>query len=164
MQIGHPIRALPGLWFNLMLISGMWGSSFLFIKLINNSVPTLLLRRSSWLYCNGSIIGLAGGAQKPNAPERATFRAIWLDFQHIVVLGTTNGWLANVMTVTALRYLDSVIVAIVLATVPLLVVVLAHFLLAKRDSKSLDYLGYQRGSWVLFWLLVRLQCSAVGDH
>jgi drug/metabolite transporter (DMT)-like permease len=50
----------------------------------------------------------------------------------MVVLGTTNGWLANVMTVTALRYLDSALVAIVLATVPLLVAVLGHFAFAEE--------------------------------
>jgi drug/metabolite transporter (DMT)-like permease len=49
------------------------------------------------------------------------------------------------MTVTALRYMDSAVVAIVLATVPLLVVVLAHFTFVEERFKVRSLVGVLAG-------------------
>ena len=136
MQIDDPTRTFPGLWSNLLLISGMWGSSFLFIKLISNSVPPFSFAAARGFIAMLALLAWLLVRKAAKHPIERGSRAIWSDFQHMVVLGTTNGWLANVMTITALRYLDSAIVGIILATVPLLVVVLAHFALAEERAPS----------------------------
>jgi drug/metabolite transporter (DMT)-like permease len=127
MVIGNPMRGLSGLWLNLVLISGMWGSSFLFIKLISNSVPPFSFAAARGFIAMAALLAWLILRKPPTYANDWRPRAVWGDFRHMVVLGTTNGWLANAMTVTALRYLDSAVVAIVLATVPLLVVLLTHF-------------------------------------
>jgi len=140
-RIGHSTRALPGLWFNLVLISGMWGSSFLFIKLINDSVPPFSFAATRGFIAMVALLAWLTVRKIPMHSSERTSRAIWSDFRHMVVLGTTNGWLASVMTVTALRYLDSAIVAIVLATVPLFVGMLAHFAFGEEKSQVSRLLG-----------------------
>jgi len=61
---------------------------------------------------------LAYGNHSPPRP--------WKTIGHMVVLGTTNGWLANVLTATAVSHVDSVVVAMLQAAVPLTVAVLAR--------------------------------------
>src|SRR3954470_10570652 len=125
------MRGLSGLWLNLVLISGMWGSSFLFIKFISNSVPPFSFAAARGFIAMAALLVWLLIRKASIYSNGWHHRAVWGDFRHMVVLGTTNGWLANVMTVTALRYLDSAVVAIVLATVPLLVVLLAHLTFAE---------------------------------
>src|SRR3954454_8087675 len=107
MQIGHPTRTYPGLWLDLVLISGMWGSSFLFIKLINDSVPPFAFAAARGFIAMVALLAWLMVRRVPIRPSKRRSWAIWSEFQHMVVLGTTNGWLANVMTVTAIRYVDS---------------------------------------------------------
>jgi drug/metabolite transporter (DMT)-like permease len=44
----------------------------------------------------------------------------------MVILGATNGWLTNVLTATAVSHVDSAVVAMLQAAVPLMVAVLAR--------------------------------------
>src|SRR4051794_29231173 len=127
MQNGGPIQSRAGLWFNFVLISGMWGSSFLFIKLMNNTIPPFSFATVRGFIAMAALLVWLAVRRLPRSSSEQHPQAAWWNFRHMVVLGTTNGWLANVMTVTALRHLDSALVAIVLATVPLLVAVLGHF-------------------------------------
>ena len=145
MVIGNAMRGLSGLWLNLVLISGMWGSSFLFIKLISNSVPPFSFAAARGFIATVALLVWLMVRKAPIYPSDWHHGTIWDDVRHMVVLGTTNGWLANVMTVTALRYLDSAIVAIVLATVPLLVVILAHFTLVEERFKIQSLAGVLAG-------------------
>src|SRR4051812_20478562 len=145
MQIDSLRRGLPGLWLNLAMISGMWGSSFLFIKLMNDAVPPFSFAAARGFIATAALLAwLVARKVSLHARERPS-HAMWSDFQHMVVLGTTNGWLANVMTVTAIRYVDSAIVAIILATVPLLVVLLAHFAFDEERFQVPQLLGVSTG-------------------
>jgi drug/metabolite transporter (DMT)-like permease len=139
------MRGLPGLWLNLVLISGMWGSSFLFIKLISNSVPPFSFAAARGFIATAALLSWLIIRKAPLYPEEWRHGKIWQNLRHMVVLGTTNGWLANVMTVTALKYIDSAVVAIVLATVPLMVVVLAHFTFCEEKIKARSLAGVLAG-------------------
>jgi drug/metabolite transporter (DMT)-like permease len=146
------MRGLSGLWLNLVLISGMWGSSFLFIKLISNSVPPFSFAAArGFIAVAALLVWLL--IRKAPIHSNDWRRAVWGDLRHMVVLGTTNGWLANVMTVTALRYLDSAVVAIVLATVPLLVVLLAHFTFAEERFNVRWLIGVLTGFIGVFFVV-----------
>jgi drug/metabolite transporter (DMT)-like permease len=63
----------------------------------------------------------------------------------MVVLGTTNGWLANVLTAVAVSRVDSAVVAMLQATVPLMVAVLAHFLFVEEPFRSRQFIGIITG-------------------
>jgi drug/metabolite transporter (DMT)-like permease len=63
----------------------------------------------------------------------------------MVVLGTTNGWLASALTVVAVRHLDTSIVAMIQAVVPLIVLVLAHFLFAEERFRIGQFAGILMG-------------------
>jgi drug/metabolite transporter (DMT)-like permease len=145
MQIDHPTRTFPGLWLNLVLISGMWGSSFLFIKLINDLVPPFFFAAARGFIAMAALLAWLMVRKVPMHPCKRRSEAIWSEFRHMVVLGTTNGWLANVMTVTALRYVDSAIVGIILATVPLLVVLLSLFVFDEERFQVPQWLGVSTG-------------------
>jgi drug/metabolite transporter (DMT)-like permease len=147
------MRDLSGLWFNLILISGMWGSSFLFIKLIDNSVPPFSFAAARGFIAMAALLVWLIVRKAPMYQTGWRFRAAWGDLRHMVVLGTTNGWLANVMTVMALRYLDSAIVAITLATVPLLVIVLAYFAPAEEGFHVRRLAGVLTGFVGVFFVI-----------
>lgn len=63
----------------------------------------------------------------------------------MVVLGTTNGWLTNVLTATAVSRVDSAVVAMLQASVPLMVAVLAHFLFAEEPFRPRQFIGIVTG-------------------
>src|SRR5262249_7850672 len=119
--------SLSTLWANLIIISGTWGSSFVFVKLITESMdpfafapsPGLLamLALLAWLALRRHTRPAYGGRSPPLSLK---------NIRHMVVLGTTNGWLANVLTATAVSRVDSALAAMLQASVPLIVAVLAH--------------------------------------
>jgi drug/metabolite transporter (DMT)-like permease len=134
------------LWFNLAVISGAWGSSFLFVKLISHS-----LQPFTFASARGAIAALALLAWLA-IRDRSRLAEGWksrlprlAELGHMLVLGTTNGWLANVMTAIAVRYVDSAICAMLQATVPLMVAVLAHFLLAGEGLRTRQCIGVLAG-------------------
>ena len=63
----------------------------------------------------------------------------------MVVLGTTNGWLANVLTVIAVSRVDSAVVAMLQASVPLIVVVFAHLLFVDERFRVGQFIGVMIG-------------------
>jgi drug/metabolite transporter (DMT)-like permease len=63
----------------------------------------------------------------------------------MVVLGTTNGWLANVLTAIAVSRIDSAVVAMLQASVPLMVAVLAHFLFVEEPFRPRQFIGIMTG-------------------
>src|SRR5260370_38844280 len=102
----------PTLWTNLIVISGTWGSSFVFVKLITESMYPFAFAASrgfiamaallAWLALRRRALPVTGNHSLPRP---------WKTIGHMVVLGTTNGWLANVLTATAVRRVASAAVA-----------------------------------------------------
>ena len=135
--------ALSAEWANLALISAAWGSSFLFVKLISTSVPPFAFAAERGLIAMAALlVWIAVRRPAPRGPfGKLHTRLNWGLLGHIVVLGTTNGWAANVLTAIAVRHADSSLVAVVQATVPLFVVLLAHFLFADERFRTVQFAG-----------------------
>src|SRR6266481_3439100 len=120
--------SLSALWVNLIVILGRWGSSFVFVKLITESMHPFPFAAArgfiamaallAWLALRGRTLPAYGSPSLPSP---------WKNLGHMIVLGTTNGWLTNVLTATAVGRVDSAVVAMPQASVPLMVAVLAHF-------------------------------------
>lgn len=110
---------------NLLVCSFFWGCSFLFIKLMNGEV-------SPWAVAAGR--GLLGAST-------LALWVIWLgqsplprrhEIRHWIVLGTTNGWIPNVLVAYALTQLASGPAAMIQAAGPLVTAVFAHLLFAEE--------------------------------
>ena len=69
----------------------------------------------------------------------------WKNFRHMIVLGTTNGWLTNVLTAVAVSRVDSAVVAMLQASVPLMVAVLAHFSFVEEPFRPRQFIGIMTG-------------------
>lgn len=131
------------LWGYLILISAGWGSSFLFTKLIGGAVPPFAFAATRGLIAMGALfLWLALSTPTASWKERLSDRAT---LRHAVVLGTTNGWLANVLIVIAVRHIETGVVAMVQACVPLLVAVMAHLKFEEERFDSRQLVGIIAG-------------------
>jgi drug/metabolite transporter (DMT)-like permease len=137
---------LSALWVNLIVISGTWGSSFAFVKLISESMQPFAFAASRGFIAMAALLAwLALRSRTPPAYESASLSSPWKNIGHMVVLGTTNGWLTNVLTAAAVSRVDSAVVAMLQASVPLMVAVLAHFLFAEEPFRPRQFIGIVTG-------------------
>jgi drug/metabolite transporter (DMT)-like permease len=137
---------LSTLWLNLIVISGTWGSSFVFVKLITQSMHPFAFAASRGLIATSALLAwLAWRSRTPPAYGGRLMPSAWKNIGHMVVLGTTNGWLANVLTATAVSRVDSAVVAMLQASVPLMVAVLAHFLFVEEPFRPHQFIGITTG-------------------
>jgi drug/metabolite transporter (DMT)-like permease len=134
------------LWVNLIVISGTWGSSFVFVKLITESMhPFAFAASRGFIAMSALLAWLALRSRTPLAYDGRLPPSPWKNIGHMVVLGTTNGWLANVLTATAVGRVDSAVVAMLQASVPLMVAVLAHFLFVEEPFRPRQFIGIITG-------------------
>jgi drug/metabolite transporter (DMT)-like permease len=132
-------------WLNLAVISATWGSSFLFAKLISADLPPF-----AFAFARGGIAMLAlGGWLLLQAilkrEDRPPLLPTKQELRDMAVLGTTNGWFANAMTVVAVLHADSATVAMLQATVPVIVALLAHFVFVDERLQLRQGLGIAAG-------------------
>lgn len=110
---------------NLLACSFFWGCSFLLIKLMNGEVPPLAVAAGRGLLGAVSLaLWIVWLGQRP-WPRRYELR-------HWLVLGTTNGWVPNVLVAYALTQLASGPAAMIQAAGPLVTAIAAHFLFAEE--------------------------------
>jgi len=137
---------LSALWMNLIVISGTWGSSFVFVKLIAQSMDPFAFAASRGFIAMSALLAwLAWRGRTPPPYDGRLTPSPWKNIGHMVVLGTTNGWLANVLTAAAVSRVDSAVVAMLQASVPLMVAVLAHFLFVEEPFKPRQFIGIITG-------------------
>ncbi len=114
----------PGLWWRMLVIGALWGSSFPLLRLVAAEVPPL------------ALAGLRGGFAALAVlvfllVTRQMVRA-GFPLKHALVLGTTNGWVPNLLTAVALAHLEAAPAALIHAATPLLVALLAIPLLREE--------------------------------
>lgn len=110
---------------NLVTCSFFWGCSFLFIKLMSGEVPPLAVAAGRGLLGAASLaLWIVWLGQKP-WPRRHELR-------HWLVLGTTNGWVPNLLVAYALIQLASGPAAMIQAAGPLVTAIAAHVLFAEE--------------------------------
>ena len=137
---------LSTLWLNLIVISGTWGSSFALVRLITESMHPFAYAASRGLIATLALLAwLALRSQTPPADDGPSRSSPWKNIGHMVVLGTTNGWLANALTAAAVSRVDSAVVAMLQASVPLMVAVLAHFLFVEEPFRPRQFIGIVTG-------------------
>jgi drug/metabolite transporter (DMT)-like permease len=134
------------LWVNLIVISGTWGSSFVFVKLITESMhPFAFAASRGFIAMSALLVWLVLQARPPPLCQTPSRPSGWKNFGHMVVLGTTNGWLTNVLTAVAVSRVDSAVVAMLQASVPLMVAVLAHLFFVEEPFRPRQFIGIMTG-------------------
>jgi len=134
------------LWINLIVISGTWGSSFVFVKLITESMhPFAFAASRGFIAMSALLVWLALWGRPLRHYQGPLRPSGWKNFRHMIVLGTTNGWLTNVLTAVAVSRVDSAVVAMLQASVPLMVAVLAHFFFVEEPFRPRQLIGIMTG-------------------
>jgi drug/metabolite transporter (DMT)-like permease len=155
--------SLSTLWVNLIVISGTWGSSFVLVKLITESMhPFAFAASRGFIAMSALLAWLALRSRTPTARYGPSGSSIRRNIPHMLVLGTTNGWLANVLTVEAVRHVDTAVVAMLQAFVPLMVAVLAHLAFVAEPFRARQFIGIITG--IIGILLIVGPVAVFGGH
>jgi drug/metabolite transporter (DMT)-like permease len=134
------------LWVNLLVISGTWGSSFVLVKLITQSMyPFAFAASRGFIAMTALLAWLALTRRTPASDVDRSPPRPWKMIGQVVVLGTTNGWLTNVLTAAAVSRVDSAVVAMLQAAVPLMVAVMAHFVFVEEPFRPGQFTGIMTG-------------------
>ncbi|MBL8700670.1 MAG: DMT family transporter [Alphaproteobacteria bacterium] len=127
------------LWGYLLLISAGWGSGFLMIKVAASSMPPFAIATGRGAVSAAAVLLFV-------LATRHRLRPNLLQLRHMAVLGTFSGWLPNVLSAIAMVEIGSALAAMIQASTPLMVALLAHVFLAD------ERLTARRGTGVLVGL------------
>ncbi len=105
----------------MLLCSGLWGSSFLLMKLIGSEISPLALTALRGLM-GGALLGLWLALRGENVLPQGRE---WRDW---AVLGLLQGVIPNTLTAYALALITASLTSMIQACTPLIVAVLAHLL------------------------------------
>lgn len=123
---------------NLIACSAFWGCSFLFIKLMRGEISPLAIAAGRGLLAMTALaLWVAWRGQSP-IPRRHELR-------HWLVLGTTNGWVPNILVAYALIQLASGPAAMIQAAGPLATAIFAHCLFAEERLSGRRLIGIVLG-------------------
>jgi drug/metabolite transporter (DMT)-like permease len=114
----------PALWWRLLVIGGLWGCSFPLLRLIAADMSPFALAALRGGFAALGVFAFLVVTRQLGGK---------LQLRHWLVLGTTNGWVPNLLTALALGSIESAPAALIHAATPLLVAVLSVPLL--REEK-----------------------------
>ena len=106
------------LWWRLLLISSLWGSAFPLMRFAVAAIPPWWLASGRALLAASAVALWLALRGRPVLPRGAMLR-------HAAVLGTLNGWVPNILGSAAMARIDSAAGALIQATAPLMVALLA---------------------------------------
>jgi len=100
------------LWVNLLVISGTWGSSFVFVKLITGTMYPFAFAASRGFVAMAALLAWVASRRRAlPAYGSHPLPHLWKTIGHMDILGTTNGLPTNVPTATAVSHVDNAVVA-----------------------------------------------------
>jgi drug/metabolite transporter (DMT)-like permease len=111
----------PALWWRLIVIGALWGSSFPLLRLVAMEMSPLALAALRGLFAAAGVFAFLVVTRQLGGK---------LELRHWLVLGTTNGWVPNLLTAFALGSIEAAPAALIHATTPLIVALLAVPLLS----------------------------------
>lgn len=113
----------PALWWRLLVIGGLWGASFPLLRLVAVEMPPFALAALRGGFAALAVFAFLALTRKLGGK---------LQLRHWLVLGTTNGWVPNVLTALALDRIEAAPAALIHAATPLIVALLAVPLLREE--------------------------------
>lgn len=142
----HNANSLSILWLTMVAISLMWGSTFLFVKLLVVDVSPFALTA-----IRGGVATLALAIGLIIA--RQSFQLSRLHLIHMIFLGTLNGWIPDTLTALAISKIDSDQAGIINAANPIIVALLAHFIMPDERLNWHKLVGIIMGFFGIFLLI-----------
>jgi drug/metabolite transporter (DMT)-like permease len=115
----------PALWWRLIVIGGLWGSSFPLLRLVAVEMPPFALAACRGGFAAAGVLAFLA----LTGQLRGGLRGVWLP---ALVLGTCNGWVPNLLTALALDRIEAAPAALIHAATPLLVALMALPLLREE--------------------------------
>ncbi|MBU8536275.1 DMT family transporter [Falsiroseomonas tokyonensis] len=120
-----PLLSGPALWWRLLVIGGLWGSSFPLLRLIAAEMSPFALAAVRGGFAALAVLAfLAVSGQLKGPIRRYALPAL--------VLGTCNGWAPNLLTAFALGHIQAAPAALIHAGTPLLVALIATVVLREE--------------------------------
>ncbi|PWS35369.1 hypothetical protein DFH01_17235 [Falsiroseomonas bella] len=111
------------LWWRLIVIGGLWGSSFPLLRLVAADTSPFVLAALRGLFAAAGVLAFLIVTRRLGGK---------LQLRHWLVLGTTNGWVPNLLTAFALGYIEAAPAALIHAATPLIVALLTVALLREE--------------------------------
>jgi drug/metabolite transporter (DMT)-like permease len=127
----------PALWGRLIVIGALWGSSFPLLRLVATEVPPLPLAALRGVFAALAVLAFLWFTRQ------LVLRGFPL--KHALVLGSTNGWIPNLLTAVALARIEAAPAALIHSATPLLVALLAIPLLREERMSARGAAGMALG-------------------
>lgn len=122
------------LWWRMIVIGALWGSSFPLLRMVAVDLsPMIVAAVRGGFAALAVIMFLAATGQLAPLSRRVMVGAL--------VLGTTNGWVPNLLTAQALSWIEAAPAALIHAATPLLVAIVAIPFLAEERPGRRGALG-----------------------
>jgi drug/metabolite transporter (DMT)-like permease len=132
-----PSEAVKGRYldlFWLLVLGGLWGSSYLFIKVAVGEVPALTLVAAR-LVLGAAVLWVLLRVSGQSMPRS---RSLWGAF---AVMGCLNGAVPYSLIFWGEQYISSGLAALLQSTMPMFTVVMAHFLATEERMTAAKILG-----------------------
>lgn len=143
--------------FLLLLLGAIWGSSYLFIKVIVGEVPVMTLVAGRIALSAAILWGLVcmRGMKMPRS------RSLWAAY---AFMGFFNGTLPYFLIAWGEQYIDSGLAALLQATMPIFTIIMAHFFIHEERLTPKGVLGIVFGfAGVLILMLPELRQGLHGN-
>jgi drug/metabolite transporter (DMT)-like permease len=127
-----------GLWLRLVVIGGLWGSAFPLLRSVAPLMPPLAVASVRSLFSALAVAAFLAAMGKLSRPRGATW---W----HILVVGTLNGWVPNILTATAMAGIESAPAALIQSAAPLLVGLMSLLWLREERPGAATFAGLGLG-------------------
>ncbi len=134
---GPPLEG-PALWWRLLVIGGLWGSSFPLLRIVAAEMSPFAIAATRGAFAALAVLLFlaATGQLRGGGPK------VW---RHALVLGTCNGWVPNLLTALALGHIEAAPAALIHAATPLLVAILSVPLLREERPSRRGVAGLALG-------------------
>jgi drug/metabolite transporter (DMT)-like permease len=120
------------LWWRMLAIGALWGSSFPLLRLVALEMPPMALAAMRGLFAALGVFLFLFVMRRLTGP---------LQIRHWLVLGSTNGWIPNLLTAFALSRIEAAPAALIHATTPLIVALMAIPLLREERPGARSFAG-----------------------
>ncbi|MBO1075729.1 DMT family transporter [Roseomonas marmotae] len=127
-----------GLWLRLIVIAGLWGAAFPLLRYVAPAMSPMAVAAIRALFSAAAVtlfLTLRGSLSWPSG-------ATW---GHILVVGTLNGWVPNILTASAMTGIESAPAALIQSISPLVVGGLSLLLLRDERPGAGMFLGLALG-------------------
>lgn len=126
------------LWVRMLICATMWSSGYLFMRLLTGEVTPIAMAAARAAIAAVLLSGFFMMRGESPLPRRH-------EFVPFLVLGTFNGWLPNILTAFALTQISTASSAMIQASGPLMVAVIAHFVFAEERLSLFRFFGVVMG-------------------